>query len=399
LGLTIHEHGAIKDANDPNNPTGLSTLHNRYIYLELNENLRHNGTPNGIKFREFIVRLQGLDENGNRKIITPYHMGSPIMVYSRDNLFFSSIAYSESEDVNLNEINRIEYHTFHDGCVKINDNIDLSLLRENNNDQTVAANILEQRIFFFYIDAEREMHSVCNLEARQINKMDKGKNKDANGNVYEEIPTGYIDTIEYTNVNADYSRIFANGDVWTYGMNGEGTDSNYILKFKNLNKKAFIVHFDADSVDNDNAGTVIQFSYSGTLRQYFKPEVAAAFIGALIDIGALGVSSGGCCFKDGTCFPSVSHVNGNAVDTGYKILPFLQTNPNATQAQKDVVLAQDQQIIDAMAKFGFDTIYKGQSSTFDTLTTAIEWPDHNKHLHSGNLNLNNCDEELIISID
>jgi hypothetical protein len=359
LGLSIKEINAIKGN------TELSGYHNRFIYLErtTTDALRDKGLPTGNKYYEYRIRLQGFDLSGNATLVTPTIVRNPgdaavqILVYSRDNMFFNSKEFGATEKLSKGQ-NQIEFHTYSDGCVKINDNIDLSLV--------VGA----QKIFYFYHDAAKVSHQICSLTLFQSNKMAKGSIVKTNP---ASPPTGYTLTIDYTSYGVEAKHSYQNtrGDVVTIGTHNH---NDYQVSYKNMNKKTFLVYFE-DSLVN-NAALNISFAFSNTRRRYAKPELAAAVIGALIDIAA-PISSGGFSFSDSTCFPSQTHNNGEAIDTGYKM-----------------VLSADQSIINAMHKFGFSYILKGQASYFSGLTIAQAHADHNTHLHSGFLKLVSCNENL-----
>ncbi len=83
----------------------------------------------------------------------------------------------------------------------------------------------------------------------------------------------------------------------------------------------------------------------------------------------MNLKSGGACEEDGTCYPSVSHINGQSIDTSYL---------NDTDEQK---------FINAMHNFGFDTQLRG-SSKKEYTHTSDGGKLHNNHLHSGKLNPN-----------
>ncbi len=359
LGLSIPEISAIK------NTTGLSDKHHRFIFLQdAGNNPRIDN--HGIRYRAYTVRLQGLDVDGRRALVTPIFGLGPIIVYSRDNSFFSSANFSAGETVSPG-LNRIEFHIRPDGCVKINDNIDLSLVHD------------VQDIYYFYTPPPPRVQSeICHLNVIQIDKMENGDNEDENNQVFTSIPPGWLHEIPYpTGVNVRFSYIYPDGTIFSIGREGEGNNDNYILRFKKSSKKSFLVYFDQERINNTNPGTLINFSFSATVRRYFRPQVAAAFIGALIEIGEMGVISLGCCFDNGTCFPSKSHTNGKAVDTAYKNL----AAPGMA----------DQKVINAMHKFGFAPIWKGQLAKFAGLTIAVPFKGHNKHLHSNERTLIDCD--------
>ncbi|QXP54514.1 hypothetical protein H0I25_10480 [Cellulophaga sp. HaHa_2_95] len=90
---------------------------------------------------------------------------------------------------------------------------------------------------------------------------------------------------------------------------------------------------------------------------------------ALVEKTGLTLKSGGACEKDGTCNPSVSHINGQSIDTSYL---------NDTDEQK---------FINAMHDYGFDTQLRGKEKKEFTHTDD-GGKFHNNHLHSGKLNPN-----------
>ena len=112
----------------------------------------------------------------------------------------------------------------------------------------------------------------------------------------------------------------------------------------------------------------IIYSFTATVRRYCGPEHLACFIGALAETG-FSLKSAGACEEDGTCYPSVSHINGQSIDTGYL---------------NDV---DEQKFINAMHKFGFTSQLRGKKKKIFT-HTSDGGKLHNNHLHSGILSPN-----------
>ena len=78
-------------------------------------------------------------------------------------------------------------------------------------------------------------------------------------------------------------------------------------------------------------------------------------------------------YKDGGSYPSKTHNNGFAIDTGY----LLKTNGALDKTRQ-------QKLINALLKFGFVGQIKGSDSKFSSLTgTTGQNSKHNDHLHSG----------------
>jgi len=315
LGLTIEEMKAVKN-------TDLENAHQRFIHLEpMDENPQQDSNSN--PYFAYLLRLQGLDANQNRKIVTPQHQGEHIVVYSRDNQCFHTAAFSATETVTPG-VQRIEFHVYHDGVVKINDNIDMALPRK-------VANIY----YFYHRDPKLALPvvEVCNLEMVMADKMSR-VNKDVTVSIP---PNGFIEFHDYSNdgvPGVDAKKTYQNndGDIITEG-------SGKTMRYNNQNKKRFMVHFVTADVYNTTLN--IDITYTATLRHYANPVLTAAIIGALVKIN-YGIISTGFAFSKGSCYPSGLHVNGESVDTHY-----------ATTIQRDV------DFILALKKFGFKTFRIG----------------------------------------
>jgi len=374
LGLTVAQVASLKTDNQ------LSNLHHRFIHLQADPvSLSSDG---GHQYFRYTVQLQGmLNNNANPTRVTPLHLGNPIEVYSRDNQFFSSEDFSATETVTGGQ-NRIEFHIFHDGCVKITDNKDLALAHG------------AEQIHYVYFTAALVRHDIRSMDIVMINKM-------GNGATVMNVPAGHTSTIDYTpfnpiGVDAKTSYIYPNGDVITNGKKtvNDVVNQNHKIKYKNTGKKTFVVHLEAFNF----AALSVDFTYSGTRRFYCRPEVAAAFIGTLVDVGAFvdtpastvafDVVSTGSCVEDGTSFPSVKHNNGNAIDTLYQ-----NGVAGLTNGQR---LARDQTIVDGMHRYGAQEILRGPNNHYSAaLTTATNGGAlHKSHLHSGEITLNDCNRTL-----
>lgn len=361
LGLTIDEMISIKA------DTQLSNSHQRFIHLEpLAGNPQQDNNSN--RYFSYTVRLQGFDANQHADIITPQHNGNDIVVYSRDNQFFSSYAFSEDETVTTGQ-NRIEFHIYHDGIIKITDNIDMALVYDIQN------------IYYRYRATNSGAFTdICNLNLLLANKMKNGVYY--NSTIHGALTTFTLNHINHdleatnagiANVNADNSFENNDGDVMTDGyFKPRGRPYGlYRRYYENKHKKTFLVHF-VEATVNASPLTIV-FSYDETLRHYARPELAAAVIGALIQLNNAGFVSTGFSYRNSTCYPSVSHVNGEAIDTQYK------NN-----------ISDNQDVIDALNDFGFNYILKGTNANFATLTIAVADSSHNDHLHSGGLQLNDA---------
>jgi hypothetical protein len=370
LGLTVAQVASLKADNQ------LGKLHHRFIHLQAAANNPQMDTG-GHRFFRYTVQLQGMPGNGDPIRVTPLHAGQPIVVYSRDNQFFSSSEFAAAETVTAGQ-KRIEFHIFHDGCVKVTDNKDLALVHD------------VEQIHYVYFDAMAGRHDIASLDLLLIDKMGKGAE-------VSSIPTGHVRTIDYTShtgVDADTSYIYANGDVITQGE--KGSDPDVKIKYKNTGKKTFLVLL----TELNYMPLQVDFRYFETRRHYCRPEVAAAFIGMLVDVGAFvdspmpgmpvpfDVRSSGSCFEDGTSFPSLEHNNGNAIDTLYQ--------NDITELTEDQQLARDQAIVDGMRRYGAKKVLRGTDTHYSgRLRRASNGRAlHNSHLHSGDFTLNDCNRDL-----
>lgn len=98
----------------------------------------------------------------------------------------------------------------------------------------------------------------------------------------------------------------------------------------------------------------------------------AALIGALAQCG-LPLVSEGSTMKDGTCFPSVSHTNGESIDSDY------------------FTLANTQKYINAMADFGIKNFYYKPDMKLKKPVKATIFKEdahHKAHLHCGSTKIN-----------
>ena len=385
LGLTIDQLNSI------NNNAELDNRHHRFIHLEPHANnplttvADTNNDNTTYRYYRYTLQLQGLNATGNRDIVTPQHNNAPIIVYSRDNQFFSSADFSANEPLTTgqngqNQINQVEFHIYHDGVVKINDNIDFALIHDIQN------------IWLFYHGENNTITEITNLNIILINKMGKGQQTPT----ITTIPNGYTSTIDYTpynsiGVDAKTSYIYP-GYVITEGS--KYGQSHYKIKYNKLNKKIFMFELDDDlNVESLN----MRFEFVETRRFYCALEVTAAFFGSLVEIGSYSdsastipfvIKSTGSSYEDGTGFPSLEHNNGDAIDTKY------QTGVTGlTNAQK---LARDQAFVNAMRKFGATKVLRGTGTHYSTgLTNATNGGElHNSHLHCGVIVLKNGNKTL-----
>ena len=156
--------------------------------------------------------------------------------------------------------------------------------------------------------------------------------------------------------------IYENDDVAEYGVNKNVYFWNSYSCAPNK-PKIKVVRM-PDSLNYSKSKLIIKYSFSNTQRTYTSPGALAGFIGALAECSYSDVLTTGSCFKEGTCFPSVAHVNGKSIDTEY--------------LDRD----REKEFIKAMEKFKFDGQITGTDSAHKYEGTKHD-AKHNDHLHSG----------------
>lgn len=345
LGLTIAQFASVKA------DTQIDNSHQRFIHLVPSTNNPITDANNNRHF-EYEVQLQGLDATGQRSIVTPQHNGAAITLYSRDNQFFSSREFSVNIPLTTgqngqNQANQIEFHIYEDGVVKTNDNIDYALIHDIQN------------IYYKYHDAADVITNICDLDLVMADKMvrksgNSGKitNMTAAPHNFPTVPfVDYQSPTVHPGVDAEESFRNADLDIATtprVARPGVSASNGGIRKYINQGKKVFLVNFVVASVNNTTLG--INISYINTLRHYPNPGLAAAMMGALVDITHATICQG-FAYQDASCYPSYEHVNGEAADTNYN---------STTQEDVDYILA--------LHKYGFDlfrigNIYHGRSNS------------------------------------
>jgi hypothetical protein len=406
LGLTVDELNSIK------NDTQLDNRHQRFIHLERDADNPLTTIPdtanNNTTYRyyRYTVQLQGLDSSGNRTIVTPQHNSAPIIVYSRDNQFFSSADFSADEPLTTgqngqNQINRVEFHIYHDGKVKINDNIDFALIQGN---QTAGS----QNIFYFYHDANDVITNIhdSGLELVMANKMKRDPTKfTAMDNAYNILVKNYAND-GVPGVDADYTNRNDNGDLMTVPYTQKAKNDYKYRKYLNQKKKVFMVKFvtqintNPSNIIFTNTNLGINVEFRNTLRLYGNPDLVAAVLGALVQFNGQIICQG-LAYEDASCYPSKEHVNGEALDTDYLSTTITRPDPD-----------RDVDFILALSDFGFK-IFRIASTNYSFATNIYNnvrlnpiitklsrdsatdlYQLHSGHLHSTTLVINDGEKTL-----
>jgi hypothetical protein len=188
----------------------------------------------------------------------------------------------------------------------------------------------------------------------------------ANGSVLAAIPRGFTRQAPApAGGEAQTNYYYADGAIVTRGSN----PTNTIVRYNVLASTVELIRM-PDRLAINNNGIVISYAFSNTRRRYCNPQCFAAFIGALAQF-AQQMTSTGMCFADATSYPSVSHPNGDSIDTIYT-----------------ASLAVEQRKVTAFHEFGFTNILRGQGGWYGSLTNSRFARNHESHLHSGDFDDN-----------
>lgn len=207
---------------------------------------------------------------------------------------------------------------------------------------------------YFYVDRyDNELNIVtCNKTSVRAR---------ANGRVSQSVPPGYTSSSPApAGGEAQTNYYYADGRIVTRGSNG----TNPVVSYARGTGNVELVRMPNGLTINRN-GVVISFAFSGTQRRFCNPQCFAAYIGALAQFGQQ-MNSTGMCFGDATSYPSVSHPNGDSIDTTYASS-----------------LAVEQRKVNAFHDYGFAHILRGRTSFYGQLTNSTYHANHETHLHSG----------------
>ncbi|MEP7095350.1 MAG: glycoside hydrolase family 104 protein, partial [Flavobacterium sp.] len=223
----------------------------------------------------------------------------------------------------------------------------------------------ESQYKYIYIDANENEHEICLIKKHEIIKKENGKRwgnlKPNHSKIVSDDPVSEGQTERRVK--------YENGDIAEYGKN-KGVYFWNLYQCTIGSPSIELVKM-PDSLNNTNLGIIYEFS--NTQRRYTSPGAFAGFIGALAECKYSDIITTGSCFKEGTCFPSVAHVNGKSIDTLY------------VSREKEI------KFISAMTLFKFNDNITGSDGTH-TYENTKNKSDHNDHLHSG------FDESSIIII-
>ncbi|SIP92165.1 hypothetical protein SAMN05421682_101342 [Chryseobacterium indoltheticum] len=250
---------------------------------------------------------------------------------------FSCGIISNNKDIKATDI--VTYHIYYTGVI------------EKHIPRKIKSGY-EQKYKYIFHDKENREHEICVTDWHITTRKLPNRRK-----VYSK-PT-HSKIISDKNVTEGQTRrrvIYENGDIAEYGSNNGDT---FWRLYESTSEQNELVKM-PDSV------SYVNYSFSGTQRRYTGPSYFAGFLGALAITG-LSISTTGSCFREGSCFPSQFHVNGESIDTIY----FWN-------------LGNDQKFIDSMKFFHFRERKAGNNPYFKKLKNVNDGGDlHDNHLHCG----------------
>jgi hypothetical protein len=228
-------------------------------------------------------------------------------------------------------------------------------------------------VYFYYDKYDNEMLVTTCAKTNVMGR--------ENGVQLGAVPPRYIsETAAPAGGNAQSNFTYANGSIVTTGNHRNGPRERLfpgrlrIVQYDASGTNVDLVRM-PNSLNINRNGVRIAFGFSGSQRRFCNPECFAAFVGILAEVGIAGITSTGMCFGDATSYPSVTHPNGDSVDTSYLV------NQNTNQ----------QNLLDAFIGWNFTEVIAG--------TTQQRWlnnahryrADHDTHLHSGNFDSNSIE--------
>uniref|UniRef100_UPI0040472CE5 glycoside hydrolase family 24 protein n=2 Tax=Flavobacterium sp. TaxID=239 RepID=UPI0040472CE5 len=228
----------------------------------------------------------------------------------------------------------------------------------------------ENKYKYIYHGSKNVQNEICTVDWEEIDNVAYNKKDQP-----KSVPKGYTSSEDFdiTGVNQKHLYKYADGSVIATGDAGEG-GGTATKKYTKGTGKSILVKI-PEPLNYDSKGVKVKMTFENTIRKYMGADHFAALIGALAECSYDSVISEGSAMKDGTCFPSTTHVNGQSIDTDY----FYDSKGKLKQKEQ-------QDFIDAFAKFGFKDFYYSPSMSFikpkNTRKFSID-NHHKAHLHCG----------------
>ncbi len=215
----------------------------------------------------------------------------------------------------------------------------------------------ENKYKYIYHGSKNVQNEICTVDWHEI--IEKKSGSDCG----RTKPT-HSDVVSETEVSEGQTQkrvVYKNDDIAEYGTN-QGRSFWVLYKCKESKSKVQLVKM-PDELNYTKNGILIKYMFENTQRRYTSPGGLAGLIGALAECGFADIKLAGSCFKTGSCFPSMAHVNGKSIDSVY--------------------LERDREIkfINAIKKFHFDNQRSGTDTTHNYIETNHHDAHHNDHLH------------------
>lgn len=186
------------------------------------------------------------------------------------------------------------------------------------------------------------------------------------GTVFQHVPPNSISNSPApVGGEATTNYYYANNSIATSGTNNANPVVRYNAGTNNIN----LIRM-PDSLTININNVVISYVFYQSQRRFCNPQCFAGFIGVLAQFGRR-ITSTGMCFGDATSYPSVSHPNGDSIDSTYAS-----------------TLALEQLKVNAFHEYGFAHILRGNTSWYGQLLNSTYHSKHESHLHSGDFNDN-----------
>ncbi len=260
------------------------------------------------------------------------------------------------------------------------------------------SNTVENKIAYYYISGIN-LYFVCAVDYLNILQIDSVRpNKDQKAKII--IPNNYLNDKQ-----ENYYRIDAFGNTivdesldainrFSLGKNinsnskfyVEGNpfsnwgNSHTVQEYSVYDKPALLIRIPYEIKVYLKNGRYISHEFRNTLRNYTNPDLFAGYIGVLFEMLNYKLTCTGSCFKDGSGYPSVSHINGKAFDMEKK-----STDPTVELTTNEINLVK------AFNNFHFQILYTNKTC-YNQLKDLINGMKisvvngHDDHLHFGNFN-------------
>ncbi|OCG22386.1 hypothetical protein A9G22_07400 [Gilliamella sp. App2-1] len=237
---------------------------------------------------------------------------------------------------------------------------------------------------YVIVDGQDKKHKVCDLEYIRIKeKVRKAFNPNQPKTFYKTKSPSDIAS-DVNDEDTKYRIIYANGEIAEWGKH----DRYYNVKSKNPNSwRVFGVNNNEvellrmpDSLNKQYGNLNIEYNFHNSKRRYANPGLFAAMLGS-IAVYNKTVTTTGSAFQWGSCFPSVLHINGMAIDFEYKS----KNNQGGYYSHSSQQYQDDLAFLNAMRLF-FDKIRVGEHSHFKEFRQLSGVVDggslHNSHFHA-----------------